>query len=282
MKLFMPFTLVDIIDKEPHVFSVFRFNHLAEKQWILIQDDFIASQRLTAPAFQLVNETGFDGNKTKYRLNEYGLNLLPDLPDNPELIAKEPVITDLTEIIALHCLCKQCPGLRFPYPRVLHKEVIDGQHRGIDLLAYLENEGCFSLYVIEVMASAQNNHPPQTVRDHYVQLLTDTLNQEDSTRLLKELRILHSETSDNYDKNVLNGFIVLLLSGDFNFPQGVVAVPVLVRPFGLFHVDDWKPFLEKRQEFEDALISSRVWFIAVELLVTFQELYDYLRQSLRN
>jgi hypothetical protein len=107
----------------------------------------------------------------------------------------------------------------------LHKGSINSQHRGIDLLAYLEDEGNFSLYVIEVMASVENNHPPQTVRDHYNQLFSDTLNQDDFSRLLKELQTIHGEAADDHDKDVLNGFIAVLLAGKLNNNQDVVAVP---------------------------------------------------------
>jgi len=95
-----------------------------------------------------------------------------------------------------------------------------------------------------------------------------------------ELQTIHGEAADDHDKDVINGFIAVLLAGKLNNNQDVVAVPVLVRPAGLFHPDDWKPFYDNRQEFENARISSRLWFIALELVATFPAIYEYLRQTL--
>lgn len=279
----MSFSLILSIDENPHIFTAFRFNHLDRKQWSSIVGDFISSRRLTAPVFlfQQASEAGFDGERTRNRLNEYGLDRLPVLTGNPASVTRKSVITDLTEIIALNFLRTQCPGLRFPYPRVLHKDSPDSQHRGIDLLAYLEDDGGnFSLYIIEVMASGENNHPPQTVRDHYNQLFSNTLNQDGFSRLLNELLTIHGEAADNHDKDVLNGFIAVLLTGELNNNQDVVAVPVLVRPVDLFHPNDWKPFFDNRREFENARLPSSLWFVALELLTTFPAIYEYLRRTL--
>lgn len=84
----MPFNLILSIDEIPHIFTAFQFNHLVKEQWSLIVDDFITSQRLTAPAFlfQQVSEAGFDGERTRALLNRYGLERLPVLPDDPALV----------------------------------------------------------------------------------------------------------------------------------------------------------------------------------------------------
>lgn len=276
----MGFTLIHkATGTEPHLFRAFQYDHTNKETWSLIADDFLRSQRLAAEAFQRVSEAGFNGKSTQRLLNEYGLASLPQLPGDPKEISRAPVITDLTELIALHSLRNQSP-LRFPYPRVLHKEVFRNQHHGIDMLAYREQEGKFSLYIVEVMASTESAHPPKTVRDHYNQLLPETLDQEGAKRLLDDLRTIHAESEEDHDKNVLNRFITVVLTGQIADHQAVVATPVLIRPRGLFHEEDWRPFVEGRHNFEKSRIPSKVWFTSVELLINFQGLYNYLLSTL--
>ncbi len=111
-------------------------------------------------------------------------------------------------------------------------------------------------------------------------MFSDTLNQDDCSRLLKELQTIHGEASDDHDKDVINGFIAVLLAGKLNTNQDVVAVPVLVRPADFFHPDDWKPFFDNRQKFENARTPSKLWFMALKLLTIFPEIYNYLRRTL--
>ncbi|MFH0775597.1 MAG: hypothetical protein V2A53_08950 [bacterium] len=277
----MGFTLIyKATNTEPHLFRAFRYDHTKEEIWSLIVEDFCRSQRLDAQAFQQVSEAGFNGESTQRLLNEYGLASLPQLPDDPTKVTQAPVITDLTELIALNSLLDQEHSLKFPYPRVLHKETFRNQHHGIDMLAYKEQQGNFSLYIVEVMASAENAHPPKTVKDHYRQILPETLDQERASRLLDDLRTIHAEAREEHDKEVLNGFIIVVLTGQLADHQAVVATPVLIRPRGLFDEKDWKPFAETTHNFEKARISSKVWFTSVELLVGFSDLYNYLLSTL--
>ncbi len=277
----MGFTLIHkATGTEPHLFRAFQYDHTNEETWPLIVDDFLRSQRLNAQAFQQVSEAGFNGESTQRRLNEYGLTSLPRLPNDPKEISRAPVITDLTELMALHSLRDQSPTLKFPYPRVLHKETFRNQHHGIDMLAYREQQGEFSLYIVEVMASTENAHPPKTVREHYKQLLPETLNQEGASRLLDDLRTIHAEAREEYDKDVLNGFITVVITGQLESQQAVVATPVLIRPAGLFDEQDWRPFVDEKHNFENARIPSNVWFTSVELLISFQDIYNYLLSTL--
>lgn len=277
----MGFTLIHkAIGTEPHLFRAFQYDHTNKETWSLIVEDFLRSQRLTAQAFQQASEAGFNGESTQRLLNEYGLASLPQLPNDPKKVSRAPVITDLTELVALHSLRDQSPSLKFPYPRVLHKEVFRNQHHGIDLLAYREQEGNFSLYVVEVMASTEDAHPPKTVKDHYKQILPGTLDQEGASRLLDDLQTIHAEAREEHDKEVLNGFIIVVLTGQLADHKAVVATPVLIRPTGLFHEKEWKPFIDGRHGFENARIPSKVWFTSVELLVGFSDLYSYLLSTL--
>jgi hypothetical protein len=134
------------------------------------------------------------------------------------------------------------------------------------------------LYVIEVMASAENRHPPTTVRDHLTQILPDTLDAVKPDRLLTDLMTLHDESSDEH-KDVINGFIIATYEESFSSSDSVIAAPVLIRRFDEFHKNDWKPFIQKTGSFERAKIPSRLLFIALECHESFSGLLDLIKKS---
>jgi len=168
----------------------------------------------------------------------------------------------LVSFILTFTIRDQFRDIVIPYPRVLHKELKGNQHKGIDLLGYIDTQNGHILLIIEIMASVDDNYPASTVRDHLKQLLDDTL-KGDNERLIKELEYIHDEADAEY-KDVINGFLVAIIGRQFNNKDDVLAVPVMVRPVNKWNNDDWKPFLTNTEEFEKASIPSTVCYYAIE------------------
>jgi len=276
-----PFNLIkEKTSHLPHRFRAYRHDWTNGDCWRAVVDGFLTARRLTAAAFYgNMTDTGFLKIGLDKCLNADGRAQLPPTPPEDSNVTKNPAITDMTEVLALEVLKWSESGIVLPYPRVLHKEFFSLQHHGIDSLGYIEQNGEFTLYVIEVMASVDSKHPPKTVKDHLNQILPDTINAASFDRLLKELQTIHDESKDDKDKNVLNGFIVATLNGSLSQNQAVIASPILIRRFNEFDESDWGPFIASKSEFEQAKIPSTVLFIAVECHDTFSGLLDLIKQS---
>jgi hypothetical protein len=243
-------------------------------------DGFLEARRLTADVFyNNITDTGFQKIGLDKHLNAFGEAQLPPTPPEDSNVTKDPAITDMTEVLALEVLKWSETRLELPYPRVLHKESFRIQHHGIDSLGYVNFDGEYTLYVIEVMATVDAKHPPQTVKDHLEQILPNTLNEPSLKRLLYDLRTVHDESNNNRDRDVLSGFIIAALNGLLSQNQAVIASPVFIRRFNEFNEKDWKPFIESKSKFEQALLPSSVLFIAVECHDTFSGLLDLIRQT---
>lgn len=276
-----PFKLIkNDTSHSPHRFRAYRYDCSNGDCWRAVVDGFLEARRLTATAFYgNVTDTGFQKIGLDKHLNAFGKAKLPPTPPEDYEVTKNPAITDMTEVLALEVLKWSESGLELPYPRVLHKESLPLQHHGIDSLGYTEQNGEYTLYVIEVMATVDTKHPPKTVKDHLKQILPNTLNAPSFNRLLNDLRTIHDESKDDKDRNVLNGFIIATLNGSLSHNQAVIASPVLIRRFNEFNENDWKPFIENKSEFEQATIPSSVLFIAVECHDTFSGLLDLIKQT---
>jgi hypothetical protein len=262
----------------PHGFKAYRYQKEDRKCWQAIVDGCLVSWRIKAEAFyENVAETGFKKTDLDKILNSYGRGRLPSTPVEDSQVTKNPAITDMTEVLASQALKWKEKELIFPYPRVLHKENYKLQHHGIDLIGYKKNSNEFILYIIEIMSSVENKHPPSTVTDHLKQILPNTLDADKPERLLNDLQTLHDESSDDH-KDILNGFIIATLAGSFS-SDSVRAVPVLIRRFDEFHKNDWKPFIQNIRLFEKAKIPSRLLFIAVECHESFSGLLDLIKKS---
>ena len=267
--------------RTPHRFEAYRYDRAHQDCWRALVRDCLAAWRLNAEAFYAqVEQTGFSRMRSGLQtvLNERGRSQLPGTPAEDGRVTRDPAITDLTEVLAIRVLEQAVPDLVLPYPRVLHKESYPLQHHGIDLLGYRKENGEHLLYVIEVMASAQDAHPPQTVRDHRRQLLEETLNAPDAKRLLRDLQFVHDE-ADGTHRSVLNGFIIALLDTSGNNGHAVVAGAVLVVRTNCFDQKDWGPFSEHTKLFEQARIPSSVLFICIECHESFSGLLDLVKAT---
>jgi hypothetical protein len=265
---------------QPHCFKAYRYNRGHGKCWQAIVEGCLESWRIQAEGFfENVSATGFKKVGLGKILNLHGENKLPPTPPEDNNITKNPAITDMTEILALQMLQWNRSDLVLPYPRVLHKELHKLQHHGIDAIGYTKDADEYTLYVIEVMATVDVKHPPKTVKDHLKQILPDTLNAPSFNRLLNDLRTIHDESKDDKDRNVLNGFIISTLNGSLSQNQALIASPLLIRRFNEFNENDWKPFIESKSEFDQAIIPSTVLFIAVECHATFSGLLDLIKQT---
>jgi len=237
------------------------------------------SWRIKAEAFyEQIPLTGFKQIGLDRILNNYGQRQLPATPLEDHKVTREPAITDMTEVLALRVLEWTEKELVLPCPRVLHKESFQLQHHGIDSLGYRKDSEGYTLYVIEVMASAENNHPPATVKQHLNQILPETLDAPNPERLLRDLQTIHDESSDEH-RNVLNGFIIATIDGKLSSTDSVMATPVLVRRYGEFHEKDWGPFFKNTVAFEQARIPSTVCFVAVECHDSFSGMLDLIKQT---
>jgi hypothetical protein len=263
----------------PHSFKAYRYQKEDMKCWKAVVEGCLESWRIKAETFyENVSETGFKKTVLDKILNSHGKKRLPPTPPEDSQVTRNPAITDMTEVLALQVLKWKEKDLIFPYPRVLHKESFRLQHHGIDAIGYKKNSDEYTLYVIEVMASVEDKHPPATVRDHLTQILPDTLDAAEPERLLNDLQTLHDESSDEH-KDIINGFIIATYEGSFSSSASVVATPILIRRFDEFHRDDWVPFTQKSGSFELAKIPSNLLFIAIECHESFSGLLDLIKES---
>ena len=276
-----PFEMIaENVAQVPHRFKAYRYDRTHGDCWREVVEGCLESWRIKADAFyKRVSETGFKQIGLDRILNVHGRTQLPSTPPEDHTVTKKPAITDMTEVLALKVLRWKEQEIVLPYPRALHKESFKLQHHGIDALGYREDpEGYYTLYVIEVMASVENNHPPTTVKRHLNQILPETLNAPDSERLLQDLQTVHDESSDEH-RSVLNGFIIATLDGALSSTDSVMATPVLIRRYGEFHENDWAPFLESTELFEQAQIPSTLYFVAVECHDSFSGMLDLIKQT---
>jgi len=275
-----PFTLLEASNHHnPHLFEAYRYDRHCSQCWTEIVEGCLTCWRITAQAFyERIPETGFQKLGIGSILNPYGVAQLPSTPLENANVTKKPAITDLTEVLALRLLHWKKSSMTVPYPRVLHKEVFQLQHHGIDALGYELTTNGHLLYVIEVMASVDLDHPPTTVKDHYGQILDETLNVDRSPRLLRDLQTAHDESDDTH-KDVLNGFITAVIDGTISNGVSVVATPLLVRRFNEHNANDWAPFVNNSQSFEDAAIPSYVFFLTVECHESFSGMLELVKQT---
>lgn len=265
--------------KYPHKFIAFKHNSAHDESWKKTVERCLSSWRLNAKVYRTVSETGFSTENFDQCipiLNDLGTKRLPSTPKEDKDITKNPFITDITEILTMKLIEHQHEGIVFPYPRVLHKELTGNQHKGIDLLGYIQTPNGHTLLIAEVMASVDQKYPATTVREHLTQLLDDTLNKGKPERLVKELEYVHDE-SDEVHKDVLNNFLIALFTNDIKNKEDILAVPVLVRPISKWHRDDWEPFLKVTDKFETAAIPSTLNYYAIECDCTFSELLDRVK-----
>ncbi len=265
--------------KSPHVFAAFRYAPpAADETWTRITQSCLAAWRLTAAAYvDRVEETGFKGCDLVRRLNAAGAASLPPTPSENKDVTKDRHVTDVTEVLALVALDELAGPVTFPYPGVLHHDAENAQHRGIDLVGYVEEEGEYALLIAEVMATTQKaGRTPSTVRDHYAQLLQQTVDQEGLGRLLYSLRAVHDEASEP-QQQVLNAFITAALDGSLKTAGAVLASPVLIRKNGQFSEVDWKPFLDGVDAFQGARAPATVVFIAIEACDSYSEWLDSVK-----
>ncbi|MFH1468766.1 MAG: hypothetical protein ABIO70_30540 [Pseudomonadota bacterium] len=245
----------------------------------LVQD-CLRAWRIYKSPYLLATETGFDHAEVRRVLTSAGTQRLPPTPLEDQAIATRVPITDLTEVLALRLLRQERPEIVLPYPRVFHKDTPSTQHHGIDLLGYFEAEHAFVLVVCEVMASAEERHPPSTVRQHWRQMVAETLDAPTpSRRLAADLDTLIDESGDEHQA-VLAGFLVALLEdrlGQEEHP--VLALPILVRPSAIWSDDDRGPFARGREKLDRLAIPARLWFAGVELDRRFSELLDLVKST---
>jgi len=275
-----PFILLDADNNHnPHLFEAYRYDRNCSQHWTEIVRGCLICWRITAQAFyERIPETGFQKLGLGGILNPHGTAQLPPTPPEDTNITRNTAVTDLTEILALRLLQWKKGSVAIPYPRVLHKEVSQLQHHGIDAIGYELTTSGHLLYVIEVMASVDLNHPPTTVRDHLSQILDETLNVNRSPRLLRDLQIAHDESDDSH-KDVLNGFITAVIDGTISNGISVVAAPLLVRRFNEHDANDWLPFVNHSQSFEHAIIPSHILFLTVECHDSFSGMLDLVKQT---
>lgn len=266
------------ISKSPHKFIAFKHHSDHDSSFLETVKSCLKAWRITADAYKNISDTGFKSDnidKVLPLLNELGKSRLPQTPVEDKNITRCPFITDVTEIVSMGLIKSQFNNVVLPYPRVLHKELKGTQHKGIDLLGYIETQNGHILLIIEIMASVENNYPASTVRDHLKQILDHTL-KGNNERLLRELEYIHDETDDSH-KDIINGFLVALCGKEFNNKEDVLAVPVMVRPVNKWNNDDWKPFLTATQEFEQAEVPSTVCYYAIECDCNFSELLNRIK-----
>lgn len=266
--------------KSPHKFIAFKYHTDDEDSFSETAQTCLQAWRITADIYKnKIVDTDFkDDNISDVvtALNALGRSRLPETPIEDSDITKNPYITDITEIISMNLIGKEFSDITIPYPRVLHKEAVGNQHKGIDLIGYIETQAGHILLIIEVMASVEDKYPAATVRQHFTQLMDQTL-KNNNDRLIKELVYIHDEADDSF-KDIINGFLVATYTKEFNNKEDVLAVPVMVRPINKWHNNDWKPFLTATQEFEQANIPSTVCYYAIECDCNFSELLDHIKR----
>lgn len=275
-----PFNLLfdDASAFPPHRFEGHRYDPTHSASLREVADCCLRCWRLTAPAyFDRVEETGFAKLGLGRILNAAGRSKLPATPQEDGNVTRAVAITDVTEALAIVALTHLEAGVRFPYPRTLHKERTTLQHRGIDIIGYRRQGGTVVLYVVEVMASVDSDRPPSTVAQHRHQLLDETLNEPGLWRFLDDVSTMHDECSEDDDKDVMNGFIASATEQALQPDQAITAVPVLVRRHGEMTEKDWGPFRRATGDFENAALQSSLYFLGVESDETFAGLLDRIK-----
>ena len=268
-----------INDKEPHRFEAYKLDVAHAATWSGIVNDCLRAWQILAEAFyNNLPDTGFEKLSLIRYLNPFGVERLPTTPDEDNDITHNPAITDVTEIVALRCLTEVEKELIIPQPRVLNKAMLSMQHPGIDAIGYRKKEEEYILYLIEVMASVDVEHPPSTVYGHNTQLLTDTLNKSYPERLLKDLLYAH-DSSDNIHRQIFNSFIVAIVNHTLNRKENTKAVPILVRRRNEVTPQDWAPFYSRTGEYERAIIPSIIHFIAIDIQHNYSTLLDKIKIS---
>ena len=270
--------LYNDLSKIPHEFHAFKYNSCNNTSWNELVKNCLTAWRLHAQIFRELPNTGFNNNRINMYLNSLGREQLPNTPLENEDITKDPHITDITELIALRLLKNQRPHAVFPYPRVLHKEVPDLQHHGIDLIGFEETENGYNLLIVEVMASVSKAQPPSTVNQHFNQLL-DTLSPDFPKRLVDDLIFIHDESLDTETKDILNGFLTAIIEGKLNKKEGQIALAVLVRPCSLCSQNDWEPFIKNTHKFENTKIPAVVWFGLIECDCKFSDIMNKIKST---
>lgn len=241
--------------------------------------DCLRAWRLNRAPYTAPQDTGFDLTRVQAILNAVGAAHLPSTPPEDEDVTRCVPVTDLTEVLSIRLLKGEHPKVILPYPRVMHKPVVSAQHQGIDLLGYIEAGDRFVLVVAEVMASVEARNPPTTVRDHFWQLMDQTLDASfPSERLRQELDYLHDEAEDKH-KGVLQGFLLALLDGSLGRGERVLAMPILVRRAKELNERDYRPFKEGEARADGARIPARIWFGGIELDRRFCDLLDLVKAS---
>lgn len=250
--------------KAPHEFTAYDFESTSRANIEALARGCLRAWGLDAPANDAVlDQTGFPTDRIIPMLNSFGIARLPPTPPPGAGAMRSPVVTDVTEVLAVLLFSQKLPEVILPRPRVFHKPLPHIQHPGIDLVGYTRSgSGETKVFVVEVMATDSPLHPPDVVRQKRTQLLGETLGDENATRLMREFAWLHAE-STNGDREVLNGLIIALQLRTLGTACSVVAVPFLVSKSGLFDPADWGPFLDSPEAFERAHIPSKVSFIAV-------------------
>jgi hypothetical protein len=263
-----------------HRFQTYKFDAAHLRCCGQIRDGCLKAWQLTAAVYiDRVPETGFNPTGLGAVLAEFGVANLPPTPDR-RTITRNPYFTDISEVVGLELLSETEPSLTIPVVRTYHKEWTGAQHRGIDLLAFSsDGSGEYSLFIIEVMASDEDRHPPTTVGSHRHQLLDETLNEASLERLRKDLSYVHAESEDKY-KPIWNGFIATLIKDREQLAAAVVAAPILIRPGGLLALSDSRPFQAAKSDFEGAVVGSRILFKGVDCGVGFVELFSTIRATM--
>lgn len=255
--------------KLPHEFVQIRHSTADAKAFSDLVASCLRAWRLGAEALSNVEATGFSATGLRPILTTAGAALFPTIPPEDANVTRSPVVTDVTELLALAVIAHRHREMRFPYPRVLHKELRDLQHHGIDFIGIRGAAPDQRLVLVEVMASVEAAHPPSTVRDHRVQLLDETLNAVPPKRLLDDVMTVHDECAEDGDKEFFNAVIAALVGDAADGVPAVSAVAVLVRPSGLSDRADWKPFFDTADDFAAASVPATLLFLCVECDTTF-------------
>lgn len=268
--------------RAPHRFRTTAFRAEHRQSWDAIVGQCVQAWRLTSQTFmrQLERgaETGFSIDGLRALLTPLGAAELPETPpDTPEAM-RAPAITDVSEVIAVAGYLHAHPGHTVPWARVLHKPVVDEQHRGIDALAYQLQDGEALLALVEVMASDDASRPPSTAYDHANQLVGGTITEDRRSRLLRDLKVVHGE-AEAMHKMPLNMFIAAVLAPEWPSNLQVVGAPCLVRGRVRLEPADWRPFEGAISRVEAAPIKATIDFLGIQLPFGFIELLDRIKSS---
>lgn len=269
----------DDFSHAPHAFSDYYYRPDAEAVRELAKD-CLRAWRYDLDVYRLAEGTNFESSRIRGLVNCAGSARLDaiEIPLENSNVTRAPVVTDLTEIIAVRLLKSERADIELPHPRVMHKETGPGrplQHHGIDAVGFVLSDDDVRLVVVEVMASVQRRHPPSTVTAHRRQLLDDTLKEQPPLRLLEELEWLHRECKSEDEAEIIHAINSLLMAvADDSLSSNAVveAVPVLLRPEGLADERDMEPFSGDPSDFERAAIPAVLWSATVECDARFTDL----------